>query len=119
MSHILIIEDNRDIALLYQRALFQHQHTVVDSAEAAIRHLQQRSFDLIVLDMHLPEASGLQVLKFVRVHSHDDRTKIVVVSADDMFREQCRVYGIQGWMTKPIELDVFMDLVADQLAKTS
>ncbi|MCB9435915.1 MAG: response regulator [Anaerolineales bacterium] len=113
MSNILIVEDNTDIAVLYQRALMQHQNTVASSAEDATRLLDQQHFDLIILDMHLPERSGLYLLEFIRHHSSSSisTTKVFVISADDLLREPCRALGIQAWMTKPIELDELMTTV--------
>lgn len=115
MYHILIVEDNRDIAVLYQRALFQYQHTVAENAENAIQKLKSTQFDMVILDMHLPEESGLKVLEFIRIQKQDKKTKVMVISADEMYRDICRGYGIQGWMTKPIEVDILMENVAHQL----
>ncbi len=111
MPRILIVEDNSDIALLYQRALIQHQHVVVATAEAAMSTFEQESFDLIILDMHLPEKSGLTVLQYIRSHPSKKDTKVFVISADDLLREDCRLLGIEAWMTKPIELDDLINQV--------
>lgn len=113
MSNILIVEDNADIAVLYQRALMQHQNTVAPSAEEATNLLGQQDFDLVILDMHLPERSGLYLLEYIRSHQSTTvaNTKVFVISADDLLREACRTLGIQAWMTKPIELDELMTTV--------
>lgn len=114
MYHILIVEDNSDIAQLYKRALFQYEHTVVDKASDAINILNLKSFDLILLDIHLPGDSGLTVLQHLRVERADKDTRVLVVSADDMYRDKCKPYGIQGWMTKPIEVDRLIEVVNKQ-----
>jgi DNA-binding response OmpR family regulator len=108
VGKILIIEDNSDISLLYTRALFGHEHTMVSSAEDGIKELNSRNFDLIILDMHLPEQSGISVLKHLREELSDKDTAVFVISADDLFRPECESLGIQEWMTKPIEVDVLM-----------
>ncbi len=109
MPRILIVEDNADIATLYQRALMLHENTVASSAESAILQLQDHEFDLVILDMHLPSKSGLDVLKNIRANGNG--TKVFVISADDLLRPTCEAIGIDSWMTKPIELDVFIDRV--------
>lgn len=119
MGHVLIVEDNRDIGTLYQRALFSHEHTLKKSAEAAVEILQTQTFDLIILDMHLPEKSGLTVLEYVRHQIKDDQTPIFAISADDLLRPKCEEYGIQAWMTKPVELDVLMDTAAKLIEEYS
>jgi DNA-binding response OmpR family regulator len=121
MGKILIVEDNRDIGMLYTRALFSHQHTLKTSAEAAMKELETNTFDLIILDMHLPEASGLIFLEHVRRQLSDSQTPVFVISADDLLRTKCEELGIQAWMTKPIELDELMVKAAqliEQYAKT-
>lgn len=110
MPRILIVEDNFDIATLYQRALMLHENTVAESAESAMMHLENNHYDLVILDMHLPTKSGLDVLKNIRANGNNG-TKVFVISADDLMRQTCEAIGIDSWMTKPIELDVFIERV--------
>ena len=117
MAHILIVEDNRDIAALYQRALFKYQHTHVNTAEKALDKLKGQFFDLIILDMHLAEMSGLHLLEYIRSQPDGDKVKVFVVSADDLLKGRCESLGIQAWMTKPIEIDVFIDTVDHWVAE--
>lgn len=120
MGQILIIEDNADISMLYQRALFGHQHVIAPSAEEAVQKLETDRFDLIILDMHLPGQDGLTVLKHIRQTAEDHETPVFAISADDLYRIQCEDLGIQAWMTKPIEVDVLMETARRILeAKTS
>lgn len=111
MSTILIVEDNPDIALLYTRALMAHDHIITNSAEEAMITLAERSFDLIILDMHLPEQSGVSVLEYVRSTTKHESTPVFAISADDLMRQICEDIGIDSWMTKPVEIDVLMDTV--------
>ncbi len=113
MPRILIVEDNSDIATLYQRALMIHENTIADSAETAMSYLQNADYDLVILDMHLPSQSGLDVLKCIR--EKNNHTKVFVISADDLLRQKCEAIGIDSWMTKPIELDIFIDRVNNLL----
>ncbi len=106
MAHILIVEDNKDIALLYERIFRNHTTQIVDSAERAIECLNHQQYGLVVLDMHLEKVSGLEVLKHIREKDHTMR--IFVISADDSLKYQALDFGIDLWMTKPIELDELM-----------
>jgi DNA-binding response OmpR family regulator len=114
MPRILIVEDNRDIATLYQRILMLHEVVICSSAETAIETLDKETFELIILDLHLPEQSGLFALEKIRSTPKLESIKILVISADDTLRYQCEAFSIQGWMTKPIEIDKFMTLVDKQ-----
>lgn len=115
MGHVLIVEDNRDIGTLYQRALYSHKHTIMHDAETALENLQTEKYDLIILDMHLPNKPGIEVLKYIRHELNDTTTPVFVISADDLLRQPCEKIGIQAWMTKPIELDVLMEKAAELL----
>lgn len=115
MGHVLIVEDNPDIGVLYQRALFSHKHTIVKNAEAALELLKDKRYDLVILDMHLPNKPGIEVLKYIRHERQDTDTPIFAISADDLMRQPCEAIGIQAWMTKPIELDKLMEKAAELL----
>jgi DNA-binding response OmpR family regulator len=62
----------------------------------------------VILDIHLPIASGLDVLEYIRSNLE---TKVFVVSSDDLQRNACEMYGIEGWMTKPINVAQFVNAV--------
>lgn len=115
MGHVLIVEDNSDIGTLYTRALFSHEHTIVRNAEAALELLKDNHYDLIILDMHLPNKPGIEVLKHIRHNLQDKDTPVFAISADDLMRQPCEEIGIQAWMTKPIELDKLMEKAAELL----
>ena len=117
MGKILIVEDNADIGILYTRALFNHEHKLINNAEDAMKLLPDEKFDLIILDMHLPEASGLQFLEYLRRQLEDTATPVFAISADDLQRGKCEALGIQAWMTKPIELDKLMDTAAQLITE--
>lgn len=67
-SQILIVEDEAPVRRLLRRCLEADGHTVheADSAEAMLRALRQRTFDLVTLDIGLGETSGLDLIKSVR-----------------------------------------------------
>lgn len=108
-SRILIVEDDAGAAALYQRVLGSHEHTVAETAEEAVDMLGQEWFDLIILDIHLPAASGLDVLQYLR--SYPFATKVFVVTSDELQIPACERLGIEGWMTKPINVAQFVDTV--------
>src|SRR6185436_1808415 len=66
VSKIIIVEDNPDIAVLYQRALIQHQTSVFRDIPAAMEHLKHTCPDLAILDFYLPSGSGMSLLQYMR-----------------------------------------------------
>ncbi|KAB2905887.1 MAG: response regulator [Anaerolineae bacterium] len=115
MADILIVEDNPDIALLYERVFRNYQTETVNSAENALELLRRNHYQLVVLDLHLPEISGMEVLRQLRKSRHP--THILVISADDTLKHEAVSLGIDYWMTKPIEIDELMFKARELLQK--
>lgn len=110
MARILIVEDTVELVTLYKRAFRQHKVTAVGTAWDAIATLERdHGFELVVLDMHLPEVSGMVVLQHIRKMPAGKGLNVFVISADDSLRSRAELVGIQHWMTKPVELDELMD----------
>ena len=112
-GHILYVEDNAVNALLVQQALQSrpsYRLTVVDSGAAAIAAAADLGPDLILLDMHLGDMSGLDV---ARALGKDPRTAAiprVAVSADAMPSsvQNALACGFVDYLTKPLDLDALI-----------
>jgi DNA-binding response OmpR family regulator len=108
---VLVVEDNLDIGQLYRRLLNGHTVTSVTDGLRANQVLETEEFDLIILDMHIGEVSGLEVLQNARSIPTHQETPIVVISADDSLRLDASHIGIDLWMTKPIDIDCLHEYV--------
>ncbi|MCL4875536.1 MAG: response regulator [Anaerolineae bacterium] len=116
MPKILVVEDNNDLAQLYKRAFHQFEVEVVGTAWDAIAHLEKSSYQLVVLDMHLPEVPGMIVLQHIRKMPQGDSVNVFVVSADDSLKVRAERAGIQFWMTKPVDLDELVEAAQPYLS---
>ncbi len=102
MAHLLVVDDDGHIREVMRFALEKAGHTVVEAAdgEAALREFSAQRFDLIVLDIVMPEDDGLQVCRKMRRQS--ELPIIFVSSRDD---ELDRVLGLEiggdDYLTKP------------------
>lgn len=105
---ILVVEDELDICKAVADALRQ-EHYAVDTADngtsaLAKVHVEQ-AYDLLLLDLMLPEIDGLQVLG--RLRSEGNRTPVLIITARDTIRE--RIAGLdQGaddYLVKPFSID--------------
>ncbi len=110
MTNLLIAEDDDHLAALMIRALSRAGHRVdrVDNGAAAIAGSTQ-GYDLIVLDVGLPSATGLEVLSHIRRHS--PALPVLLVTADndpDHIVEGLKA-GADDYITKPFG---FNELVA-------
>src|SRR5512145_1116324 len=119
MPRILVIEDDSDLQYLYGSALKRQGYEVIGVKQVvdAILYLTNEDFDLIILDMNLPDVSGLKVAQFV----HDDvRLKnipIIVASATDSYRAQINALGIHHYLIKPTPLHDLIQLVKTLLGE--
>jgi CheY-like chemotaxis protein len=76
--------------------------------------------DLILLDMQLPDISGLELLRHLKNDDDVADIPVIVVSADatPAHREQALTLGAKHYVTKPLEVSAFLQLVDDALGAT-
>jgi DNA-binding response OmpR family regulator len=102
-ARVLAIEDDVGIGSLLRRGLeaVGHRVTVVPSLAAARRIWMSGSFDIVLLDVMLPDGDGLDLLAERRLAS--DRTPVVLLSAreESDLLERAVAAGISGHLSKP------------------
>ena len=103
---ILIADDNRVNRLLLARGLEQEGHTVVfaEDGREALDLLRQRRFDLLLLDVLMPELDGYEVLAELQDDPHLRDIPVVVTSALDEIDSvvRCLEMGAEDYLTKPV-----------------
>jgi PAS domain S-box-containing protein len=108
ISNILIVDDRRDIINVIQLAL-EEQPVNFFSAEdgrAAMRQLEMRPFDLLLLDAKMPGLSGFEVCRTVKNHPLWASTKIIMISASNVPDDKIRAFeaGADDYVTKPFRV---------------
>ena len=104
---ILVAEDNpinrRIVGALLEKMGYQAQFAEngVQATEAAAK----KSFDLILMDIQMPEMDGLEALRQIRGQSQERRPYIAALTANatDDDRERCRQAGFDAFLTKPLK----------------
>ena len=103
---ILIADDNRVNRLLLSRGLEQQGHTVVfaEDGRNALDLLRQQSFDLLLLDVLMPELDGYQVLEELKGDPHLRDIPVIMTSSLDELDSvvKCIEMGAEDYLTKPI-----------------
>ncbi|MCB2196687.1 MAG: response regulator [Bacteroidetes bacterium] len=109
---VLLVDDDNFNRILAKTILekFGCVVTIAVNGSEAIRFIDKQGFDIILLDIHMSEVSGLDVAEFIRKKKQDQKTKILAVTAavlkDDINR-YFRV-GINDFLIKPFkEIDLF------------
>ena len=93
MPHILILEDEAEIAEIIAIALKRDCHTsqIAPTAQAACQHLAREAYDLLLLDVGLPDINGFDYLKTLR-HQHPSLPVIMLTAQDE---ETDRILGLE------------------------
>jgi two-component system, OmpR family, response regulator len=103
---ILVVEDNRTLAdgLLAVLRSSGYAVDVVHDGVSALAALATESFDLVVLDLSLPEMDGLEVLRELRASGN--RSAVLVLTARGALDQRIRGLdlGADDYMTKPFEV---------------
>jgi PAS domain S-box-containing protein len=117
---VLYIEDNLDNLRLIERILSHrrgiHLLTAMQGS-LGLELAKQYLPDLILLDVHLPDLNGDKVLAHLRQDPETRSIPVVVISADAMPRqiEKLRAAGANDYLTKPIDVPRFLDIVGELL----
>jgi len=107
--HVLIVEDERDIAGLIKHSLERTgtaEADIVGSGDAALKAIAVRTPDLVILDLNLPVLGGLEVCRILRSRADARHLPIIVLTARSA--EDDRVEGLElgadDYVTKPFSL---------------
>ncbi len=105
---ILLAEDNatnRQVAVRMLGHLGQSATTANDGAEAVAAVLAQ-PFDLVLMDVHMPQVDGLEATRRIRAQETGRRTRIVAMTADALVEDRatCVAAGMDDYMSKPVRL---------------
>src|SRR5256714_4890811 len=105
-DHLLVVDDNKDNRLLLTRSLELQGHTVAsaENGRVALEMLQRESFDLLLLDMEMPEIDGFQVLeRLINDRQLRDLPVIVTSSLEGITNVvRCIELGAEDYLTKPV-----------------
>ncbi|MBM4168077.1 MAG: PAS domain S-box protein [Ignavibacteria bacterium] len=114
--NILIAEDNLINQKLLQRMLKQlgYDSSTASNGLEVLDALSQRSYDIIFMDVHMPELDGLETSRrIVSTQSARKRPKIIALTAAaaEGDRERCLAAGMDDYLSKPFKLDDLHDVI--------
>lgn len=121
MLRILLVEDEENIRETIKLNLELDNYEVVTAAEGktALKHTQEQHFDLLILDVMLPEIDGFQICEQVRLTNRD--VPIIFLTAKDTAQD--RITGLRkgadDYLTKPFNLEELLLRVERLIQRTS
>ena len=114
---ILLIDDNKDITTMLSKFLSSKgfETTATNDPMEGLRLIQQEQFDVILLDMSMPEFSGMNIIKILATEEILKDQNIFIFSAnpygDNQVKDLLRRDGINGCLKKPIQLSKILTAI--------
>ncbi|MFA6570677.1 MAG: sigma 54-interacting transcriptional regulator, partial [Bacteroidota bacterium] len=122
MTRILVIDDNQPILNYLKIFLIQlgdnKVETLQDSSKA-FDLLQREKFDILLLDMDMPNVSGLDILKYIK-QANLDLTTIVITGVEDIdLAISAMKLGTKDYLLKPIDENKLKESINNSISKSS
>jgi two-component system OmpR family response regulator/two-component system response regulator MprA len=119
-AHILLVEDEPDVASFVQQGLEEEDYAVdwVKQGRRALEYVQQSPVDLVLLDIRLPDHSGIEVCERLRLHRPD--LPIMMLTALDAVEDRVKGLraGADDYLPKPFAFDELLARIEALLRRT-
>jgi signal transduction histidine kinase/CheY-like chemotaxis protein len=117
---ILLAEDNPVNRKLAVRMIEGRGHTVVavNNGRAAVDQCGRERFDLVLMDISMPEMDGIEATAAIRANQGDHHVPIIAMTAHALVgdREMCLHAGMDGYVSKPVNADDLFSEIKEVLA---
>ncbi len=114
---ILVVDDEPDLRTLYELTLLREGYqisTAQDLAEARAS-LQAQQFDVLITDMRLPDGLGMELLHELHQQQRTERSIVITAYGSTESAVEALRYGAFDYLTKPVDLKQFRQVVASAL----
>ncbi len=113
---ILGIDDNKDLLNLSEISLRSggHEYTGIDNGKDGLQAIKDEKFDIVLLDLSMPEFSGQDVIDALVKDGIMNKQKVVIFTATSPTKEMCDQFlerGVHSILKKPYEPDILLDFV--------
>ena len=118
-ARILVVDDEEDLRKLLDAAVSKagyHVTTAIDGSEA-IAKVKSATFDIALLDIQMPNASGIEVLKYLQLNSPRTKSIILTGYADLKYAMEAKEFGASDFIRKPYTLEDILRTLERVLAE--
>lgn len=115
--NVLVVEDN-EINQIFMLALLKKQKLNADLApngKIALQKIKEKDFDLILMDLHMPEMDGYETTRFIRNNFEAPKNNIPIIAitaaAIKGEKEKCFQTGMNDYISKPFKPNLFFEKI--------
>ena len=115
---ICVIDDNNDVLELLQNVLDATGNDVLtaDNGKDGLSLILSEKFDLILLDVTMPDFSGIDIVKYLSNHKKLTDSNILFLTASSISDSELQIWvdkGVKTWLRKPVEFDDLFEHVME------
>jgi CheY-like chemotaxis protein len=114
---LLVVEDN----LLNQKLIYLHlkrfgvDMDFADNGSIALEKIKNNRYDVVLMDLMMPVMDGLEACDNIRKEEKETGEHLIIIGLTantfDADREKCLAHGMDEYMAKPFELDLFFEIL--------
>jgi two-component system cell cycle response regulator DivK len=120
---ILNVEDNLDNRVLIRRLLLSEDYQVLEAenAQQALKILENSNPEMILMDINMPDMDGYTLTAELKNRPGLKNVPIIAITANVMRGDREHVFesGCNGYIEKPIDVDRFLDQIAEFFTKSA
>ena len=114
---VLVVEDsivNQKLAVAMLKKL-GHEVAIANNGKEALEAIKQSVFDLVLMDIQMPELDGYETVRQLRKDETDERLPVIALTANAMRtdREACLQAGMDAYVSKPIRLKKLAEIIQE------
>ena len=111
---ILVVEDNKLASRAVSAVLSRKGFIIINASDGnqAMELIEKEDFSLIIMDIHLPYHSGLELIRYLKTDLKKN-IPVIIISAfsDPSVQKQARELGISDYMVKPINTESLLSRI--------
>lgn len=120
-AQILVVDDEPDLRTLYELTLLREGYRVetAGSLAEALAHLSERSFEVLITDMRLPDGLGLTLIQQIKAQQRKERCVVITAYGSAENAVESLKAGAFDYLTKPVDLKQFRAVIASAVLDPS
>jgi len=122
--NILLVEDNELNQLLAVKVFKKFDKTIdiADNGKIAIEKIEKNNYDIILMDIQMPEMDGIELTKYIRANfGTKSKTPIIALTAHATVIEEkrCLANGMNDYLSKPFDFNELLEKIYSNLMNTN